>query len=194
MIAAMSRVRVFLAYSLDGYIAGPSDDLSWLPGATDDASTKEPSETSAVTYEAFIGEVGALLMGRRTYDVVVGFEGPWPYGERPVLVASHRPLGPLAAPTVERTEGEIAELVARARKLASGGDVYLDGGFLVRQALDAGLVDELILTQVPVVLGAGHALFSGVTKRHHFELRGCHRYGEQMVQLVLQPMRSAPSS
>ncbi|MGB1013567.1 MAG: dihydrofolate reductase family protein, partial [Nannocystaceae bacterium] len=182
----MSRVRVFLAYSLDGFIAGPNDDLSWLPGASDPAAG-EPHTTTAVTYEQFIGEIGALLMGRRTYDVVAGFEGPWPYGELPVLVASHRPLDPPPPQAVARAEGEIEELIAQARTLAKAGDVYLDGGFLVRKALDAGLVDELILTQVPVVLGAGHALFSGVTQRHHFELQGCHRYGEQMVQLILHP-------
>ncbi|MGB1013476.1 MAG: dihydrofolate reductase family protein [Nannocystaceae bacterium] len=184
----MSRVRVFLAYSLDGFIAGPNDDLSWLPGASDPTAS-EPHGATAVTYEQFIGEVGALLMGRRTYDVVTGFEGPWPYGELPVLVASHRPLGQPPAKTVERAEGEIEELIARARALANPGDVYLDGGFLVRKALDAGLVDELILTQVPVVLGAGQALFAGVTQRHHFELQGCHRYGEQMVQLILHPKK-----
>ncbi len=178
----MSRVRVYLACSLDGYIAGPDDDLSWLPNA-ENPSADEP-RTSAVTFEQFIADVGALLMGRRTYDVVAGFGGTWPYGERPVLVATHRPLNPVVR-QVRSVRGTIAELVAQAKDAAGRGDVYLDGGNLVRQALDAGLVDELILTQVPVILGAGHSLFAGVETRHNLELTACHRYGAQMVQLCL---------
>lgn len=153
------RVRVFLACSLDGFIAGPNDDLSWLPppGADDHG------------YAAFMADVGALLMGRRTYDVVAGFSGPWPYGECPVLVATRRPLT-AKAPTVRAVEGSVAELIAVARTTAAGRDVYLDGGDLVRQGLDAGLVDELTLSFVPVVLGAGHSLFAGVTRGQRLEL------------------------
>ncbi len=180
----MSRTRVYLACSLDGFIAGPNNDLSWLPNA--DTGPAASPATSAVTFEAFIADIGALLMGRTTYDVVTGFAGPWPYGQRPVLVATNRPLEP-AVPEVRPTRGTIHEMVVQAKKLANGKDVYLDGGTLVRQALDAGLVDQLILTQVPVALGAGHPLFTGISQRHRFELRGCHRYGEQMVQLVLEP-------
>ncbi|MCA9708486.1 MAG: dihydrofolate reductase family protein, partial [Myxococcales bacterium] len=107
------RVRVFIASSIDGFIAGPDDDLSWLPEPSDDDHG----------FGEFFADVGALLMGRRTYEVLEGFEGPWPYEARPVLVATHRPIAP-SQPTIRAVEGDIASLVAQAREAAGEGDVY----------------------------------------------------------------------
>lgn len=146
--------RVFIACSLDGFIAGPDDDLSWLP---------EPPEGEDYGYEAFMAEVGALLMGRNTYRVVEGFDGPWPYKDKPVLVATRRPLEP-KVPTVRAVEGDIASLLAEADQAALGKDVWIDGGDLIRQALSAGLIDDLIVSVVPVVLGSGSPLFSGAER------------------------------
>ena len=83
-----SQVCVYIASSLDGFIAGEDDDPSWLPTDVDPSM----SEPGALGYEQFMEGVGALLMGRRTYDVVRSFGVEWPYGERPVLVATGRPL------------------------------------------------------------------------------------------------------
>ncbi len=129
--------------------------------------------------------VGALLMGRRTFDVVQGFGGDWPYGERPVLVATHRALA-AGRPEVRAVAGSISELVAAAREAAGGRDVYIDGGELIRQALDAKLIDRLIVTLVPVVLGRGQPLFAGVVQRQALELEGSYRYAGSMVQLHLR--------
>lgn len=191
------RVRVYIACSLDGFIAGKDDDLSWLPGADPNqptgeafdaapASERARHDAGAVEYDDFMSGVGALLMGRRTYDVVLGFGGSWPYGERPVLVATHRPLKAAVA-SVEAVHGTIEELVDRARESAGGSDVYLDGGHLIRQALDAGLVDDLIVTLVPVVLGQGQPLFAGAQNRHQLEFTGHYRFGGTMVQLHARP-------
>lgn len=173
-----SRVRVYIACSLDGFIAGPDDDLSWLPqGGPGEASESGPG---AVGFEQFMAGVGALLMGRRTYDVIAGFGG-WPYGDCPVLVPTHRPLDPVH-PSVKPFTGSIAELVAAAQEVADGRDVYLDGGNLIRQAIDAHLVDDMIVTIAPVVLGQGHPLFAGACERHSFEFVGHHDFNG-MVQL-----------
>jgi len=178
----MSRVRVYMACSFDGYVAGPEDDLSWLEAERPDAP---PADPGALGFEAFIADVGALLMGRRTHDVVKGL-GLWMYGERPVLVATRRPLEP-AAPSVRPVEGSIEAMVEEARRAAAGGDVYVDGADLVRQALDAGLVDELTLTVVPVLLGGGVSLFGGLTRRQDLEITAHHRYAQGMVQLTARP-------
>lgn len=176
----MSRVRVFIATSLDGFIAGPDDDLSWLPqhgaGAED-------------TYTPFIAEIGAILMGRRTHDVVRGFPGPWPYPV-PVLVATHRELEDALA-GVTAVTGSIAALVARAREVAGAKDVYLDGGALIRAALDEGLVDVATITIVPVVLGAGIPLFPGVARRHALTLESARPIGAGMVQITYVPRRTS---
>ena len=184
-----SRVRVFIACSLDGFIAGEGDDLSWLP---------DPPEGVDHGYHAFMVDVGAMLMGRATYDVVAGFLArgeveAWPYGDTPVLVATHRPLDSVHG-AARAVGGSIDELVEAALAAAGGRDVYLDGGALIRQALDAGRVDELIVSVIPVVLGAGAPLFAGVERRRTLELLGAETYPGGVVQLRYAPARLASSA
>ncbi len=188
-MSSSSKVIVYIACSLDGFIAGDDDDLSWLPGATPDGEEAPEVDPTAVQFEPFISSVGALLMGRRTYDVVKSFGGEWPYGSRPVLIATHREI--VDAPEhVSAVDGDIESMVAAAKKAADGKHVYLDGGNLIRQALDANLIDELIVTLVPVVLGSGHSLFAGA-KRHPLKLISQHRFSDQLTQLVLRPETNA---
>ncbi|MFN3202361.1 MAG: dihydrofolate reductase family protein [Bradymonadia bacterium] len=175
------RLRVYIACSLDGFIAGTDSDLSWLPGA--DGGTADADSGDAITYGQFMGDVGAMLMGRQTYDVVSGFGGPWPYGDTPVLVATHRALED-APDSVQAVSGDFSDLVAQALTRAGGKDVYLDGGALVRQALELDLVDQAIVTVVPVILGEGVPLFAGLRQRKAMQFDAVHRYGE-MVQWVL---------
>lgn len=169
-------VRVYLATSLDGYLAGPEDDLSWLPSDID---------LGEAGFEPFLATIGALLMGRSTFDVVAGMDdASWPYGDRPVLVATHRPLvatGTKAA-RAEVVTGSIDEMIGRARSLAGSGDIYLDGGTLVRQALDAGLALDLTLTVIPVRLGGGVPLF-GTGERRPLRLRAATPLAGGLVQL-----------
>lgn len=178
----MSRVRVYIATSLDGFIAGPDDDLSWLPEG--DPSAVEDS--GGVGFQEFLAEVGALLMGRRTYDVMAGFDGEWHYGDQPVLVATNRELE-LIHELVRPVTGDIASLIAQAKEVAAGKDIYLDGGNIIRQALEAGLVDDLIITIVPTVLGGGIPLFTGTAQRHVFELVSHEPHGAGLIQLRLRP-------
>ena len=179
---ACARVRAFIAASLDGFIAGEDDDMSWLPAP--EASGEDHG------FGAFLADVGALLIGRRSYDVVVGFDGPWPYGDRPVLVATHRALvSPVF--TVRPVHGAIAELVQTARDAAAGRDVYVDGGDVLRQVLDAGLLDEVVVTVIPVILGRGAPLFAGARARHCLELVQCTSLAGGMVQLTYRASRRA---
>lgn len=174
------RVRVFLAASLDGFIAGPNDELDWLAGHGEGAAED--------TFAPFMAEIGALLMGRRTFEVVNGFAGPWPYGETPVLVATGRPLL-TERPSVRGVAGPIEALVAEARRVAGERDVYLDGGALFRSALSVDLVDELTLTLVPVVLGAGRPLFGGGPQRR-LALVSSRAIGAGMVQVRYDVVRT----
>ena len=176
-----SKVLVYVASSLDGFIAGPGDDLSWLP--EDEEIDIADSDPEALQYEEFIAGVGALLMGRTTYDVVRGFGVDWPYGDRPVLVATSRPLDDGAPETVRAVTGEIGALVAEAKEAAGGLDVYLDGGTLIGQAADAGLIDELTITIAPVALGSGHPLFGAMQGRYRMRIVSHHTYSAGMMQV-----------
>ena len=177
--ARMGKTQVYCGLSLDGFIAGPDDDLSWLGAPDPDA----PSDPGAVSFEAHMAQTGVLMMGRRTFDVVAGFDGPWPYGETPVWVLTSRPLPKVDAP-VTAVSGDFEGLCEGARAQAGDKNVYLDGGRLISQALDAGCVDELILTYVPVLLGRGVPLYAGDTL-HRFTLESLGRLsGNLQVRLT----------
>ena len=146
------KTQYYTASTLDGFIAGPGDDLSWLTGPEGPSAggPPAPSDPGALSYEAFTANVGALLMGRRTYDVVRGFDMPWYYGEMPVLVATTRPLDDGAPPTVRAVSGDIREMVAEAKRSAAPKNVYLDGGLLIRQAAEADLIEGAGLRLPPL--------------------------------------------
>jgi dihydrofolate reductase len=142
------KTSVFIGTSLDGFIARPGGELDWLP----------PGGGEGHGYEEFMATVDVLVVGRKTYETVLGFDD-WPYGERAVFVLSGRPLAP-APPgaRVERETGDPREIVARLR--ARGfRHAYVDGGLTIQGFLRAGLIDRLIITRVPVLIGQGIALF-----------------------------------
>ena len=172
------KVRVFIACSLDGFIAGPNDEIDWLHGHNE--------EESLDTFTPFFEQIGAMLMGRRTYDVLCSFEEDWLYGDKPLLVATNRPLQPIRD-SVQSSRGTIAELVEKAKSMADGRDVYIDGGNVIRQALDARLIDEITITVIPAVLGEGIPLFGGTLQIHRLELLSQRSHGAGMVELVYQP-------
>ena len=142
------KASVFIATSLDGFIARANGDLDWLPAGGGEEHG----------YEAFIATVDALVIGRKTFETVLSFD-TWPYGEKPVYVLSTRALA--AAPPgarVERMSGPPAEVAAglTARGVAHA---YVDGGITIQGFLRAGLIQRLIITRIPVLLGAGIPLF-----------------------------------
>lgn len=177
------RVRVYIASSFDGFIAGPKDELDWLGGPPGDAALPE----GVLGFEAFMAEVGAMVMGRRTYDVVAAMEG-WFYGETPILVPTHRELVP-KVPTVRAVAGSIDEVLDQALVVAGGKDVYVDGGETLRAALDVGRVDEMVVTVIPILLGAGRPLYAGLQRRHAVEVVHHRDFGGGAVQFLLRPRR-----
>ena len=175
------RIRVYLGTSFDGFIAGPNDELDWLGDPTPDRELPE----GVLGFEAFLAQVGAMVMGRRTYEVVAAMGG-WFYGEVPILVPTHRPLVP-KKPTVRAVSGTIDEILDQALAVAGGKDVYVDGGETVREALDAKRVDELVVTVIPILLGQGIPLFQGLKSRHPLEIVSHRDYGSRAVQFTLRP-------
>jgi dihydrofolate reductase len=179
----MSRVFSALAVSVDGYITGrdpgPGRGLGdggmlfdWyfdgdVPSGLFDGFRL--SEPSARFFDAAAGRVGATVAGRNTYEDSGRFgDDGAPHPAAPLFVLSHRPAPRMAGRQTLITTG-VADAVAAAREAAGDKDVALMGGVLVTEALKAGLVDELILHQVPVLLGAGRPYFQGLPE--HIELR-----------------------
>ena len=174
----MSRVRVFIACSLDGFIAGPDSDLSWLP-------TPPEGNEEDFGWNAFISTIGCILMGRDTYDSVAAMGIEWPHKHLDTIVATTRPLDS-PPPRLVCSTGSIGVLVDLAKEKAGGQDVYIDGGNVIRQALDANLVEELVVTICPTILGSGSPLFAGVTKRQSLKLLAHRECAGNVVQLTYE--------
>ncbi len=148
----MGRRRLLIATSLDGYVADADASVGWLH-PFQDADQRE-------RYDPFFASVGALLMGATTYDQVPGLGG-WAYGETPAWVMTHRERPRWPGARVNFRRGSVAEVVAEIEE-ATSGDLWLVGGpNLVAQCLEARLLDDLLLSLVPVVLGAGVSLWAG---------------------------------
>ena len=170
------RASVFIATSLDGFIARPDGSLDWLPGATPpdpDAPPVEPDPDAIPVdhgFDAFLATVDALLMGRDTFDVVRGM-GQWFYGETPVYVLTSHP-DDLDRPDegVVRTVGGTVPEVVAALEADGVHHVYVDGGRTIQQLLAAGLVHRLTITEFPLLLGEGIPLFGPTGGDVHLEL------------------------
>lgn len=145
---------VFIATSADGFIARPDGSLDWL-------YAHGPSGDTG--YDAFIANIDAIVMGRATFDVVRGFDGPWPYGDLRVVVWTRTPehVDTSDLPHVEASALPPAELMQYVSERGANR-VYVDGGATVRAFMSTGLLDQLIVTQVPVLLGTGIPLWGEV--------------------------------
>ena len=148
------KLSVFCGVSVDGFLARPNDGLDFL-----DAGGQEPHG-----FEEFIASVDVIVMGRRTFDVVLGFGG-WFYGRKQVVVLSGRPLdfSSIKDGVVEQMYGEPAairtELEARGFQHA-----YIDGGATIQRFLASRLIDRMVITRVPILIGAGIPLFGALPR------------------------------
>jgi dihydrofolate reductase len=145
------RASVFVGASVDGFIARADGRLDFLPAGDGEAHG----------YDEFFASVDALVVGRNTFDTVLSFDA-WPYAEKPVFVLSTRELPPTpAGARVERLEGEPAAIMA-ALHARGFQHAYVDGGITIQRFLAAGLVERLIVTRVPVLIGSGIPLFGAL--------------------------------
>jgi dihydrofolate reductase len=164
----MSRkVRLFIATSLDGFITGPGESLDWLFSDDD------------YGYDAFIAEVDTLAMGRRTYEVVKSL-GVWPYDGLATWVFTRQEHMPHDG-NVTFTATAPAEWLREVER-APGKDIWVvGGGQLIRDFLDARLVDEMTIAVHPVVLGGGTPLFPSGSARHKLRLANVRSYASGLV-------------
>ena len=167
---------VFIGTSVDGFIARPNGDLDFLP----------PGGGEPHGYDEFMASVDALVIGRNTFEKVLTF-GAWPYGDKRVVVLSSRSvdLSAAAGGVVEQMAGPPAEIVSQLA--ASGAQhLYVDGGITIQGFLRAGLIQRLIITRVPVLIGEGVPLFG--TLPHDIRLRhvATRHYPSGLVQSEYQ--------
>ncbi len=153
------KASVFIGTSVDGFIARKNDALDFLPEGGGESHG----------YTEFIASVDAIVIGRKTFEKVLSF-GTWPYGKKRVVVLSSRPvdLSVVRGGVVEQMAGAPAEIAAQ---LAERGvhNLYVDGGDTIQRFLRAGMIQRLIITRVPVLIGEGVPLFGALP--HDVRLR-----------------------
>jgi dihydrofolate reductase len=148
------KASVFIGTSLDGFIARADGSFDFLP-----VGGGEPHG-----YNEFIASVDTIVIGRKTFETVLPMK-PWPYGKKRVVALSSRPLdfSGIVGANVEQMSGDPADIVS---KLAVNGakHLYVDGGITIQRFLGAGLIQRLIITRVPVLIGTGIPLFGSLEK------------------------------
>lgn len=153
---------VYIGQSLDGYIAGPEGELDWL----DEIDNPEKDDFG---YTTFMKNIDALIMGKKTFEKVLSF-GEWPY-KKPVFVASNS-LSSLPhsvdgkAFLMKGTPNEMAQILNKN----GFSNLYIDGGSLIQSFLKEGLIDKIIVTTLPVLLGKGISLFGDLPERVKLKL------------------------
>jgi dihydrofolate reductase len=176
----MSLVQIMICVSLDGYLADRDGGVGWL------APFETPEVEEETNLSAFLAAADVVVMGRRTFDQVIGFGDPWPYGSKRVVVVTHRPL-PDDLPRGVVASNDLAATLDQAA--ARGLRVWICGGAsVIGQALALGRVDEVELFVAPVLLGGGIAWFSPAENQAiGLDLLACEGFRSGLVRLLYQP-------
>jgi len=165
------NASVFVGTSLDGFLARPNGEFDFL----------FPSGDETHGHDEFMATVDALVMGRNTFEVVCRM-AEWPYGNKPVIVLSNRPLAPPPpGVTIEQMAGTPREVIER---LAGRGHkhIYVDGGIAIQRFLDAGVINRIVITRVPVLIGDGIPLFGPTHRDIVLEHIATRTYATGLVQ------------
>lgn len=158
----MTNCHVFIATSLDGFIARQNGDIDWLENV--------PTGGEDHGYEAFMEGVDGLFMGRGTYEKVLSFDN-WPYRKPVVVLSTTLQQSAVPARVADKVRisalapNEIVEVVSRE----GWKRAYVDGGQLIQAFLRAGLIESLIITRIPVLLGSGLPLFGPMPHDQRFQ-------------------------
>ncbi|MCE5226444.1 MAG: dihydrofolate reductase family protein [Porphyromonadaceae bacterium] len=173
----MKKVKLYIAASIDGYIARPDGDLEWLTGFPN------PSKTD-YGYKDFFASVDTVIMGARTYQDILLMDVLWPYKDKETYVVTHH-----AQETNENIRfisENVVETISELRK-NDGKDIWLvGGGQLISILLNADLVDEMQITYIPVILGNGIPLFPNNPKGSQWSLLENKAFDNEVLQVKYQ--------
>jgi dihydrofolate reductase len=181
----MGNVVLYIAASLDGYIADRDGGVGWL----------EPFQAQGYGYDAFLETVGTVIMGRATYEQIPTFGVSWPYAGKKAIVFTHRTL-PLFDPSVEFYAGDPAPLVGRVESTSEKKVWLVGGAALITTFMNAALVDEMRLFVMPAFVGQGIPLFQDITLQPVLALQASVAYpnGVAELQYTVRPSLKGPSA
>jgi len=169
------RNSVFIATSLDGFIADKNGGIEWLHA--------DPAiENIDMGYDAFMANIDALVMGRMTFETVCGFNIPWPY-TKPVFVLSNtlNQIPDKFSSNATLVHGTIPAVLEQLHQQGYHR-LYIDGGKTIQGFLNEDLIDDMVITTIPVLLGEGIPLFATVPSTRQFACVESKRYADKVVQ------------
>jgi dihydrofolate reductase len=167
------KVVIFIAASLDGFISAGNDDLSFL-----DIVQRKGEDYG---YQEFIGSVDTVIMGRRTWEWILRHMKEFPHAGVETFIITHRKEQDSGM--LKFYGGDLKELVS-GLKVRSGKNIFVDGGAnIINQLLKEGLIDEMIISFIPVLLGEGIRLFSGESKPDKLTLQSMRHYDSGLVRV-----------
>jgi dihydrofolate reductase len=166
--------HVFIATSLDGYIATSDGGIEWL----NDIPNPDDSDFG---YAEFMDRIDAIVMGRKTFEKVLSF-GEWPY-EKPVFVLTHSlsSLPKNLPDNISIVNGDLIKLIKK-RDEQGYSNLYIDGGQTIKSFLKKDLIDEIIITRIPTLLGGGIPLFGDLGKELEFKHKKTIIFNNSLVQ------------
>lgn len=177
----MPRIKLYIAASLDGFIAWEDGSIDWL-------MEYENNPDTDYGYSEFYSSIGTVLMGRKTYEQVLGF-GDWPYKEKRTYVFTRKKGSLPREINVEFVTGDLKKFVQQLKERAEQ-DIWLVGGSqLVKAFLAENLVQDLIIFTVPIILGGGIPLFDRIGKQIRFRTLGIEKYGNGIVRVDYEVQR-----
>lgn len=170
----MTTAHVFIATSLDGFIARPDGAIDWLENAN--AAGEDHG------YDAFMAGIDGIFMGRNTFEVALGFD-PWPYRQPLIVLSSSLQNSDLPRHLAGqvRIARSVSDAIAQSQRLGWARG-YVDGGATIRAFMAQGLVQDMIITTIPVLLGQGLPLFGPLGADMHFRHVSTRSFPSGLVQ------------
>lgn len=177
------KASVYIATTLDGFIARENGDLDWLPGS--DGTIDADLENEDFGFNAFMDAIDTLVMGRNTYEMVAS-SGHWPYTNKRVIVMS-------SSLTEVANSAELKscppDVLYNELQESGAKHLYIDGGKTIQGFIKAGLIDEITITKIPVLIGAGISLFGPLGKDCHLNHIETKSYKNGFVQSKYEVLR-----
>ena len=173
----MGKLVLYIAASLDGYIARPDGAIDWLE------QLPNPNQIDH-GYQSFLDGIGALIMGRKTYDIILGMGIDWPYPGLPCMVVSQNASFPVSSPETVVVSEQVPEAVLQWKKTMEKDLWLVGGGQLAQYFFREKLVDQLVLTLVPLTLGEGIPLFPAPGLEDSWELKEVVPFETGLVSLT----------
>ncbi len=174
----MGKIILFIASTIDGYIANNNDDISWLE------QTEGEGDNG---FDSMYNRISSIAMGRKTYDILCNLVGHYPHNDRESYIFTHSANS--NSNTLHYVSGDVTTWITQSRVLEKGDLWLVGGGNLVQQFLEVDLIDELFLTIAPIHLGCGIPLHLPLNNTLHWRLVNAKQSG-QFAQLEYHRLRS----